>query len=100
MRMKMYVVHRMQEVVCERKPTHRSGTSCNPSTTRKMKTTRGDEVGLQDNILSMRFHEVLESCGKSGCESPLCMRDVVMSKRLRTRQQRRTVHQGHFDMVS
>jgi hypothetical protein len=51
-----------------------------------MKATGGDEVRLQDSILTMRFHEVLESCGKSGCESPLCMRDVVMSRRLRTRR--------------
>jgi hypothetical protein len=50
-----------------------------------MRATGGDGVRLQDNILSMGFHKVLESCGKSGCESPLCARDVVMSGQLRTR---------------
>jgi hypothetical protein len=89
--MKMYVAHRMREV-CECRPTHRSGTSLNPSTTWKMKRTHGDEVSLHDSNLIMRFHEVLESCGKSGYENPLCVRDVVMSRRLRPRQQRRTVY--------
>jgi hypothetical protein len=97
--MNMHIVHRMREAR-KRKPTHRSGTSPEPSTTRKMKAIRGDEVRPQDNILIMRFHEVLESYEKSEYESLLCVSDVVISRRLRTRQQRRTVHQGHFDTVS